>query len=78
MLEPWLDLFKYEFDAVPFYLGYSNGLTYKTPFNFLDKKVPATNLDAPVSESCYAPLTLIEISDPVPFGGYDCRCRPWY
>ena len=32
MLQPWLDLVKYDFDAMHFFLGFANGLSITTPF----------------------------------------------
>lgn len=78
MLEPWLDLFKYEFDSMPFYIGFDMGMTYNTMSFFRDGKVWPIDLDEPASENCFPPLTIFEITNPLPFGGYDCRCRPWY
>ena len=78
MLQPWLDLEKYDFDAMQFYLGFANGLLYLTPDYFREGKVDTIDVDTPANESCFPPLTLLEIIDPPPFGGYDCRCRPWY
>ena len=78
MLEPWLDLFNYEFEEMTYFFGFDNGLFYQTPYSYPEQVVYAVSEDDEVSDSCYAPLSKIEITNPEPFGGYDVRCRPWF
>lgn len=73
IMETTRQLIKYEFQAPTIYIGFDTGLFYGLGnIDFLDKTMPTD----PVNPDCYtAP---IEIKDPPPFKGYDCRCRPWY
>ena len=62
--------------AVPnTYFGFQNGLFYQTPWYFESNELPAINYSKDV---CTDATITSPITDPAPFNGYDCRCRPWY
>ena len=59
------------------YAGFNNGLFYQFPYTYdqdsIDLLVPE---EEEIRPECQ--YSAFEITDPPPFKGYDCRCRPWY
>lgn len=73
MMEPWVT--GTEEPNPDYYFGHQNGLSFLTPKSYMSQEVK------PLEDYELDPLCAeseIEISNPEPFIGFDCRCRPWY
>ena len=73
---PAINLVKAGYQVPVNYLGFSNGLFYYLPARHRDATISPLDPDEGLDPNCQN--VTYEITDPDPFKGYDCRCRPWY
>ncbi len=74
LMEPWL--VGTEEPNPDYYFGHSNGLSFLTPKTFMSPNIEPLEERRVLDPLCAE--SEIEISNPDPFEGFDCRCRPWY